>query len=48
MCASRETELAENYPIQVVTDWIGNSPEIAMKHYLQTTEEHFARAVNLT
>ncbi|MBN2455827.1 MAG: site-specific integrase [Sedimentisphaerales bacterium] len=47
MRASRETELAESYPIQVVTDWIGNSPDIAMKHYLQTTEEHFARAVKV-
>lgn len=42
--ASRETELVENFPIQVVTDWLGNSPKIAIKHYLQTTEEHFQKA----
>lgn len=42
--ASRETELIETYPIQVVTSWLGNSPTIAMKHYLLTTEEHFQRA----
>ncbi len=43
--ASRETELANEYPIQVVTDWIGNSPEVAQRHYLQTTDEHYAQAV---
>lgn len=43
--ASRETELVENYPVQVVTSWLGNTPGIAMKHYLMTTDEHFARAI---
>ncbi len=42
--SSRETELAEKYPIQVVCAWIGNSPQVAAKHYLQVTEGHFARA----
>lgn len=42
--ASRETELAERYPVQVVCSWIGNSPAVAARHYLQTTEEHYARA----
>jgi len=43
--ASRETELVEDFPIHVVTEWLGNSPDIARKHYLQTHEEHFQRAV---
>lgn len=43
--ASRETELVESYPVQVVTSWLGNTPRIAMKHYLMTTDEHFAAAV---
>lgn len=43
--ATRETELAEEFPIQVVCAWIGNSPAIAAKHYLQVTEDHFVRAV---
>jgi integrase len=43
--SSRETELAESYPIQVVCGWIGNSPKIAAKHYLQITEDHFEKAV---
>ena len=42
--SSRETELAENYPIQAVCSWIGNTPEVARKHYLQVTEEHFKKA----
>lgn len=44
--STRETELANEYPIQVVCEWIGNSPKIAIKHYLQTTEEHFEKAIN--
>ncbi len=43
--ASRETELVETYPLQVVTDWLGNTPKVAMRHYLMTTDEHFAAAV---
>jgi integrase len=43
--ASRETELVESYPLQVVTDWLGNTPKVAMRHYLMTTDEHFAAAV---
>lgn len=42
--ASRETELAATYPIQVVTAWLGNTPRIALKHYLQVTDADFARA----
>ena len=43
--ASRETELVESYPVQVVTGWLGNTPAIAMRHYLMTTDEHFAKAI---
>jgi integrase len=43
--ASRQTELADQFPLHVVTDWIGNSPDIAERHYLKTTEEHFRKAV---
>jgi len=42
--STRETELAEEYPLQVVCSWIGNSKSVAAKHYLQTTDEHFAKA----
>ena len=43
--ASRETELVETYPVQVVTSWLGNTPSVAMRHYLMTTDEHFATAI---
>lgn len=39
--STRETELAEYFPIHVVCAWIGNSVQVAAKHYLQVTEEHF-------
>ena len=42
--ASRETELAKDYPIHVVTAWLGNTPRIAMRHYLQVTDADFERA----
>ena len=42
--ATRETELAESFPIHVVCEWIGNSQAVAKKHYLQTTEAHFEAA----
>lgn len=42
--STRETELAAAYPIQVVTAWLGNTPRIALKHYLQVTDGDFARA----
>jgi site-specific recombinase XerD len=44
--ASRETELAETFPVHVVCEWIGNSARVAANHYLQVTSEHFQRAAN--
>ncbi|NLS94444.1 MAG: site-specific integrase [Planctomycetaceae bacterium] len=43
--ASRETELAAAHPVHVAAEWLGNSPRIALKHYLQVTESDFAKAV---
>jgi integrase len=43
--STRETELAESFPLHVVTSWLGNSQPVALKHYLQVTEDHFARAL---
>lgn len=45
--ATCETELVEMFPAHVVSAWIGNSQAIAAKHYLQVTDEHFARASRL-
>ena len=43
--STRETELAEEFPMQVVCAWIGNSQPVAAKHYLQVTDEHYRKAV---
>jgi len=43
--ASRETDLVETYPVQVVTGWLGNTPAVAMRHYLMTTDSHFDAAI---
>ena len=43
--ATRETELMETYPSHVVISWIGHSETVARKHYLQTTDAHFEKAV---
>ena len=42
--ATRQTELQEQFPTHVVCAWLGNSPRIAEKHYLQVTDQHFAEA----
>ena len=44
--STRETELAESFPLQAVTSWMGNSQLVAAKHYLQLRDEHFDRAAN--
>ncbi len=43
--STRQTELTERFPLHVVCAWIGNSQAVAMKHYLQVTDEHFRQAV---
>ncbi len=43
--STRETELNEVFPAHVVAYWLGHSVKIASKHYLQTTDEHYRRAL---
>ena len=43
--STRQTELSEIFPEHVVTKWLGNSPQVAKKHYLQVTDEHYKKAV---
>ena len=43
--ASRQTELSEVFPMHVVCQWIGNTGAVAMEHYLQTLDTHFAKAI---
>lgn len=42
--STRETELADQFPLHAVTAWMGNSQIVASKHYLQLRDEHFDRA----
>ncbi len=45
MRAACQTDLANKFPAHVVCGWLGNSVAVANEHYLQTTEDHFAKAV---
>ena len=45
MRSSRETELGETFPMHVVVAWLGNSEPVALKHYMQVTDEHYERAL---
>jgi integrase len=44
--ASRETELMKetNGQLHKVTRWLGNSPDVALKHYLQVTDDDYTEA----
>jgi len=42
--ATRETELVEQWPEHVCCAWLGNTRLVARQHYLQVTDEHFAKA----
>lgn len=43
--ASCETDLMEKHSIHVVTAWVGNTPRIALGHYLQTLDGDFEKAI---
>ena len=43
--STRQTELAERFPIHAVCNWMGNSRAVAQEDYLQVTDAHFAQAV---
>ncbi len=42
--SSRETELLEEFPVHVVALWMGHDARVSLKHYAQTTDQHFERA----
>ena len=44
--ATRETELLAHYPAKDVTSWLGNSPDVANKHYAMATQASFDRAIS--
>ncbi len=45
--STRQTELAERWPLHVVCRWLGNSPAVANDHYLQLTDADFDRAAGV-
>ena len=47
MRASCETDWVERFPAHVVAGWLGHSPLIAARHYLQTRDAHFDMAAGL-
>jgi hypothetical protein len=44
MRASCESDLAQSFPLAVVTKWLGNTPSVALRHYVDPTEAAFAQA----
>jgi len=43
--SSCETDLMSRFPIHVVSKWLGHDAKVALKHYAQTTDEHFEEAI---
>lgn len=43
--SSCETEWSEVIPLASVTRWMGNSPTVALKHYIQTRDVYFEAVV---
>ena len=43
--ASWETDQIETFPVQVVTNWLGDTPAVAVRHYRMTTDAHFEAAI---
>lgn len=44
--ASCESDLAQSFPLATVTKWLGNTPSVALRHYVDPTETAFEKAAN--
>ena len=42
--ASCESDLAQSFPLAVVTKWLGNTPSVALKHYIDPTDTAYDQA----
>ena len=42
-----ETDWAGRSPIHVVAEWLGNSPEVVVRHYLRAEARHYLEASGL-
>jgi len=45
--ASFESDLVKHFPLATVTKWLGNSIQIAMKHYVDVTETDYEKALTI-
>jgi integrase len=45
--SSRETELVNEFSIHVVTNWLGNTLEVAVDHYMQVRGADFEKAAQI-
>jgi integrase len=43
--STRQTELTDSTATHLVCGWMGNTTSVAVNHYLQATDEHFAKAI---
>ncbi|GIX02441.1 MAG: hypothetical protein KatS3mg112_1378 [Thermogutta sp.] len=43
--ASCESDLAQAFPLAVVTKWLGNTPSIALRHYVDPTDAAYEAAL---
>lgn len=48
MRASCESDLAQSFPLATVTKWLGNTPSVALRHYVDPTETAFTQALEWT
>lgn len=44
--ASCESDLAQSFPLATVTKWLGNTPSVALRHYVDPTEAAFDMALD--
>jgi len=42
--ASCESDLAQSFPLAVVAKWLGNTPSVALRHYVDPTDAAFEQA----
>jgi integrase len=42
--ASRESDLVQSFPLAIVTKWLGNTPSVALRPYVDPTEAAFEQA----
>lgn len=46
--SSCESDLARSFPLAVVAKWLGNTPSVALRHYVDPTDASFTDAGNWT